>query len=67
MKLSPEQVEVRRDIIKEAAKIAATYDKILSTIHKAPSEKKQLQGLKKLRQTMEVFERQNYLSLGKLN
>ena len=67
MKLSKEEIQVREDIIKEAGKIALVYDEILSTIHKAPSEKKQLQGLKKLRQTMEILQRQNYLSLGKLN
>ncbi|MCK4824127.1 hypothetical protein KA005_50710 [bacterium] len=67
MKLPAEDIAIRREIIEEAAKIAAVYDKILSTIHAAPSEKKSLQGLKKLRQTMQVFERQNYYALGKLN
>ena len=66
MKLSEQDVQVRKEIIKEAGNIAEVYDVILSTIHKAPSEKKQLDGLKKLRIHMEVFERQNF-HLGRLN
>ena len=62
-----DRIKVREAIVLEANKIAATYDRILATIHKAPSEKKSLQGLSRLRQKMEDFERENYYSLGKLN
>ena len=67
MKLSEQEIQVRKEIVLTAQKVAETHERILSTIHKAPSEKKQLQGLKKLHQTLEVVERQIYLSIGKLN
>jgi hypothetical protein len=66
MKLSEQEVQVRKDIYSEAAKIADVYDRILAGIRKCESEKRVQKALKKLRIHMETFERQN-LHFGLLN
>ena len=66
MELSPEEIQTRNDLYKEAGEIAEIYDRILTAIYKTESEKQALKALRKLKIHMEVFERQNF-HFGRLN
>ena len=66
MKLSEQEIAVRHEIVEETNIILASMDRILGSIRKTESEKQSLKALRKLRQTLEVHERQNFY-LGKLN
>ena len=61
-----EQIKIREEIVKEANLIAVLYDRILTKIRQAENEKQSLKGLKKLAQTLETHERQNF-HVGRMN
>ena len=66
MKLSEQDVIIRKEIINEANLIGSINDEILAAIHKTESESKALGALRKYRQNLEAFRRQVFY-LGKLN
>jgi hypothetical protein len=59
MKLTTEQIEVRKAIVEETNQILTSYDRILGGIRRAKGEHKALELFKRFRQTLEQFERSN--------
>ncbi|HEC42842.1 MAG TPA: hypothetical protein ENI20_08460 [Bacteroides sp.] len=64
--MTPEQKHTREEIVKEANLIAVLYGRIMIKINQAENEKQSLKGLKKLAQTLETHERQNF-HVGRMN
>ncbi len=58
--MTPQQIKTREEIVKKANIIAVLYGRILTKINQAENEKQSLKGFKKLAQTLETHERQNF-------